>query len=517
MTRHKRVGTAFVLGTAATSLLAPQLAHAGGLFAGEAGSQAGARAGAFVAKADDPTAMMHNPAGLTKVTGFQLFLGANIVSFTQTFDRSGVYQDWLNAQDGAVSPYAGEEMPEISNSASVQPIPFVAFTQNLLGGRLTLAEGLFAPSAYPNRTYPEQVKLADGTLAPAPQRYDMVKQESLAALPSIAAGFRITDQLDIGLRFSWGFSTLKARTYLWALPNHEEDVEQEAIFDLDVSDSFVPGFGGGVLYRPHKNLEIGLAYSSQLDLDMQGRGSTDLKSRSGGPGQPVPSIGPVRDEEAACAPGGTDMHHLKACVDIIVPMTATAGARYVLRDGADRELGDIELDVRWENHSASKDIDVLVDAEVDEPIFRYLNETIIHHGFEDSWSFRLGGSYRIPLATSVVEARGGVSYDTATAPESWSRLDIDGSQRFQLALGASWQVGRWRFDLGGAAIVSPERTVDNGDPFTPPAEEPPQDDRNAPDPSNPLEGPQNQAYHPFNNGTFNNHYLIVQTGVTVAF
>src|SRR5204863_8741242 len=60
-------------------------ARAGGLFAGDAGAQAQERAGAFAAKADDPSALMHNPAGLVKAKRYEVYIGANVVGYSQSF------------------------------------------------------------------------------------------------------------------------------------------------------------------------------------------------------------------------------------------------------------------------------------------------------------------------------------------------------------------------------------------------------------------------------------------------
>jgi long-subunit fatty acid transport protein len=507
------LGKGLVLGAAAASLLTPRIAVAGGIFAGEAGSQAQSRGGAFVAKADDPSALMHNPAGLMKTEGFAVFAGVNVVDFWQGFDRSGVYQTWPEAPAGTPS-LAGQEMPKIENSGNPQPIPMLVGAGRF--GQLAVAIGLIAPQAYPNRDYSDPT--VGGSTLPNPARYDIVKQESLAALPSVAVAYRVLPGLDLGLRASWGFSTLKATSKLWALENHEEDPEKDAVFNLDVKDTFVPAFGAGLLFRPTDSIEIGASYNSEMHLDMKGTGTTVLGSRSGGMGLPVPEVGAPPDAEALCAPGGSP-GALKACANILIPMTASLGARHVWRDGLKREKADLELDVRWENWSAAKEIHVTVDAKLISAPFSTLNETVLYHGFQDVISTRLGGSYALDLGKDRLILRGGVGYDTATAPDSWARLDIDSSARLQIGAGAAYDAGSWRVDLGGAAIIEPDRTVTGPDPFSPPpnAEQPDQADRTHPDPTNPKLFPENQQLHPINEGLFTNGYVVIATGVTFLF
>ena len=139
---------------------------------------------------------------------------------------------------------------------------------------------------------------------------------------------------------------------------------------------------------------------------------------------------------------------------------------------------------------------------------------MLYHGFEDVLSARVGGAYALDVGANQLVVRGGIAYDTAAAPKSWSRLDIDGSERYQIAAGASYDAGSWRVDLGGAAILSPERTVEGGDPFAENVPQTPQESREQPDPSSPLKPTSAQDVHPFNNGTFQSGYLVLATGVT---
>ena len=63
------------------SLAVSSVANAGGIFVPGTAPQAQARAGAFVAKADDPSALFHNPAGFSKGTGTVIQIGANFLDY----------------------------------------------------------------------------------------------------------------------------------------------------------------------------------------------------------------------------------------------------------------------------------------------------------------------------------------------------------------------------------------------------------------------------------------------------
>src|SRR5262245_36954090 len=88
----------------------PASAAAGGFVIGENGAAATGRAGAFVARADDPTALAMNPAGLMKAERFELYLGSNLASYSLTYQRAGNYP---NQPDRATQPaYVGTPYPE---------------------------------------------------------------------------------------------------------------------------------------------------------------------------------------------------------------------------------------------------------------------------------------------------------------------------------------------------------------------------------------------------------------------
>jgi hypothetical protein len=58
-----------------------------------------------------------------------------------------------------------------------------------------------------------------------------MQQESAMLLPSIAAAYRITPELDVGARFTAGNLKSKNQVVVWGTPNNwEEDVRKDALF-----------------------------------------------------------------------------------------------------------------------------------------------------------------------------------------------------------------------------------------------------------------------------------------------
>lgn len=513
----------FVIAIAA-ALVPMHSASAGGLFVPDVGTQALGRAGAFVAKADDLSALHHNPAGFASVQGTMVYLGANLVDFSLRYTRAGTYDD----VPGHELPYEGQPYGTVENQsqpavgfAGMQAIPLIVVASDLGGvvPHLSVAFGVMAPNAYPGRKFDDSGFDSVDTVAPGPQRYDIVEQDALTVLPSLAVAYSILGKIDVGARVSWGIADVSATSYSWGTFNYEESAGHDGRVVLSVKDNFVPAFGFGVRYKPMDSLELGLAYSSSLSIESKGTGKTTLGPDlvvGGNPIEIVPSDFPV------CAPGGTP-EALKACLSFDLPQTATLGGRWIFRNGAGDEVGDVELDVKWENWSAASDYTIIVDGK-DTVLNATLNKNILRHGFKDVLSVRLGGSYGLDVGGNRVLLRGGVAHDTAAAPDSWSRVDMDGAARTTMAMGASYAAKRFRVDVGGGLVVEPDRTAPGdcnptfAQPDCPPGSgNTPVDERDQPDPLQPSRGPGDQVQSPMNGGLYESGYLMFSVALSTWF
>src|SRR5438270_73580 len=68
---------------------------------------------------------------------------------------------------------------------------------------------------------------------PPPTRYDIIHQEAAVILPSVAVGYRVSPDFDIGVRLSAGTAQLKSTVAVWGIPlNYEEYVKQDGVFTL---------------------------------------------------------------------------------------------------------------------------------------------------------------------------------------------------------------------------------------------------------------------------------------------
>ena len=507
------------------------VASAGGLVLPGSGPVATGRAGASVASIDDPSAISINPARLAAVRGTTIHVGAALIDYRMKFQRAGAYEETSEATD----PWEGQPYPLVEDASSppiglgpFQAVPVIAVASDLGGAvpGLTVAAGVFAPNAYPTRSYGDDYALEQPGVPPPPGRYDIVSQEAAIVLPSIAAGYQ-AGKLQVGGRFSFGFADIKARTFVWGLENFEEWVGKDGEFTIDVKDSFVPAFGVGAHYAITDAIEVGAAWNSAVNVDAKGTGTSRTGSGTAVGGMPVTIV--PNNETPLCERGGT-MDALKACLSLSLPWNANLGGRYVVRGADGRQVADVELDLVYEAWSEASDYDVIVDGVAalvvgPPPIGLNLQPSKIRHNLQDTMGVRLGGSWQKPVGPGTMILRGGLAYDTAAAKENWERIDFDGAARTTATVGASLRLAKVQIDVGGGVVVEGSRTQGVG--CNPPASPPqgctagsqpaPLDERTGPDPIQPTTDAGGQKQSPFNEGTYDSGYTLLMLGVSTWF
>ncbi|RMH43788.1 MAG: hypothetical protein D6689_04190 [Deltaproteobacteria bacterium] len=490
----------------ALCVAAPVAAQAGGQYVADNGGEAIQRGGAFVAKADDATALYYNPAGLLG-SGSEVFVGFNVVSMEQSFQRAGEYAPQTIDPGGAQPDYVGDPYPRIDYRAS-QPVPFVAVRFGR--PRYAFGLGVFAPPGFGKRDYPQTVRTRDGDEAPAPQRYDAVSQDGIVVFPSAGFAVRLSDRLDAGLRATLAYARVRSTRVVQGVPNRGEEPGRDIAVTVDATDPGAFTYALGFRFRASDDLEIGGAYAAATTFHAEGV----MVSEPGANLQQLAADGgslivPVDPGDVRCAPGGTPQA-VRACLDMTLPATATIGARVVARDDDGAEIGDLEVDVRWEKWTDASAYRVRVDGR-SAVMNRRLDDTAIDYKLRDVYSVRVGASRIVRGAGGRrYHLRGGVAYDTEAVPESWTTLNVDGAARLLVAGGIGIEWARTRIDVGAARIGKTRRQVRE----MPVANPDDVDLRQQPDAPVPLLPGDELPYHPINTGTYETGYSLVSVALT---
>ena len=397
-------------------LLTSATAWAGGLEFPTLGTEALGRGGAFVATADDGTAAYHNPAGFALQRGTRVTLGASLIGMDLSFRRAGTYSG------GA---YSGQPFPTVSNTGDPTIAPNVALSTDFGGAlqRGTFYVAAFPPSGNGNLQFPETVQLPNGMTAPAPQRYDVTSKGAIVAYGVVGAAYRLTDDLDVGAGFWWGYGSFDLRS-IAVVPGTctaAEDPQCDVPVDIHATDSFAPSGNFGALWHPTDGFAMGASVRLPVSLEGHGRARIHM------PGGP---------------PEGQSAY---AALHLAEPLMVSAGAS--VRPTA---RTDIEADVGWENWSQMQNVEVdVVQVGVDR------QPAMIPHDFRDTLTFRLGGSW----VGDAFALRGGAFYDQGAAPDSVTRLDFAAFDKLGATAGVGIPLGSLRLDAAFAYIYQLPRDV----------------------------------------------------------
>jgi long-chain fatty acid transport protein len=409
-------------------------ARAGGLEVGDNAAEAMGRGGAFVAKADNPATVNYNPAGFAKLGGHHVTISLSAVNSTVDFQRA------------PEAPGAGYPLVQNSKPWFVTPMHLVLTSDFGISRRLTFAAGIYGPPAA-TRVYGRTVNIG-GTEVGAPQRYDLTSTGGLILFPTLAAGYRIADWIDVGVSFQWAvtkISTTSIATVAAACPDTPEDPACDVTMKIDAQNLFAPTGSAGVLLRPRGDLEFGAMLRFPSSSDLHGRAKVEF-------GSGVQRLGDAMSKKLL------DPETPPVTISNGYPLMFRVGGRYVWFRGG-QERADLELDLTYENWSSVSRRNVKVEAE---SLGRPMAPLEIDWKLRDTVGARLGGSYRVPLAeTGSLVFRGGLFYESASTAVSDTSLQVLGPRRLGLSVGVGLAWKRVVLDVAYAHIFIPQRTVEN--------------------------------------------------------
>jgi len=237
------------LGLFTLSAVAAGPLAAGGFLLFEQASKPAALGGAFVAQADDPSAMFYNVGGLA-LLGDKPQVTAGIGSYSR---NEALYQ--------GLPPGGGEGTTGEQESATfVLPHAYLA---QPLGQRIKVGLGLYQPFLL-DTDWAEPDSFAGRAIV------TRAKITTLDLNPSIA--FKLTDSLGFGFGAIYRTSSLLVRRR-----EQRTNPFTGALLDvasLSVDTAMDDGFGWntGFLHRIGRRLSWGAAYRSEIEIDASGEG-----------------------------------------------------------------------------------------------------------------------------------------------------------------------------------------------------------------------------------------------------
>lgn len=432
-------------------------AQAGGFDYPAPGSAGLARGGAFAARADDPTAIYYNPAGLGRLKGTHVLINGNILNENIRFVR-GVYPGTgaSPSQQAPADRYPHDStlsMPEVRNDDPPFITPFVAISSDLGGvltpANLVLLAGFYGPHVHPSHTFPRYcepgsrvcVPSATETELPSPARYDLVAMDVLVLYPTLGLAWQPIEGLSLGAHFQATYASFDfqlATASLDASENPEMDVD---IF-LSTRDWFTPTGIFGLHWQALPWLELGASVRMGFTLDFEGEVESEMPEN-------LSSI-------------SMDPNPAEITLAIPMPWVVRSGARYVNRDSQDRERFDLELDFVWESNADLETYEAKTEASVKVGTLTFPVDSLDQdHFWKNTWSLRLGGTYQLHdlFQHGTLILRLGGFYESPAAPMEYTRLDYLPFTRVGLSAGLGVRWERYSFSVGYSHIFHDRRTV----------------------------------------------------------
>ncbi len=429
--------------------LVAQNAYAGGFEVPDNGAQSVGRGNAFTAKADDLTALAHNPGALIKSKGANLLYSHNVVHAPQSFTRQ-------------VSNMPSKPLPNLPEGGRADPFatqsnktPWFALGGMLVGSydfgleNWTFAAGVYGPSAAGHQEWDVN----------GGQRWMLTKMDALMVFYSLAAAYGVPDKFGIGVTAqvvsqpSTEMSLVVDGDNGSQLAPYYKGSEIESTLKLSAPPTFSAIVGGW--WRPVENIEIG-ASGRVIPVNLNGKGNFTIATTPTG----------AKFTEAQLTVLGSS-----AALQLVLPATAHVGIRYRGLDKAVElaegetpttkprpERWDIELDFAYEAWSKLKDFNVDLEGEIQ--LFAKANaqDVVVAKRWKDTLSLRLGGSYNLP--TIPVGFMAGTFVESGAVPHNYENLDFPSYNRLGVNAGVKVKAGPVDIIAAYSHIFQETRTVD---------------------------------------------------------
>ncbi|MBV69977.1 MAG: hypothetical protein CMH52_01385 [Myxococcales bacterium] len=378
----------------------------------EQGARSLARGGAFSAKADDPTATVHNPGAVSKLRGTHIMYSHNLFWSFSEFTRS---ESSIEGRSNSSLEGHDRRFDTSENEKPFFPLALsLAATSDFGLENMSFGFSLLGPNSSGNVRFPK-----DGG-----QRYLLTELDVLLIYYGLTMAYG-TETWGIGATVQWvhlpylKFSLVVDASINPDINPYASDFDVHA--SVEAKDTFTPSALLGAWFRPIPELELAIS-GRPFPIRLETRGKPIIDT--------IPGTIPDLTNLDLTVQGG----HL--ALDLDLPRTARFGIRYRHLQGK-TETFDIELDVVWEGWSSLDKYGTRINGEVE--LFgaqQTINNVVVEKNWQDSLSIRLGGTYVV--SPDVLSVSAGGFWEQAAAPTGYSHLDFPAGERMGLALGMTY-------------------------------------------------------------------------------
>lgn len=398
----------------------------GGYYQGALGPRATGRAGAFVARADDLTAVSYNPAGLADLKGTLIEIGDRLSYNGYGYTRSPTLDYGMSSSAPPRTSFA-----TVFNSKTLQGLEPMLGVASKLGLRnWGFALAAYAPPGNANESFPQS----------GGQRYMMVDRQALILKYVASVAWKHDELFGLGVTFEWiHVPRLDYSLIIDGTPSVRADNPVSSPVDILAttrgSSTFTPNAIVGAWLRPTRWLQFGAA-GQVIPTRIVTHSHLDVQPLSD-------QLGPVTLSRPSTGQRGVN----DVTVTLPLPLLARLGGRYRYFDGA-RELFDVELDVEYETWSRTDTFTVATNrlraTVATMPVD--INDIVIPKHWQNTLSVKAGGDVLVVPERWVMRAGG--FYETAVAPNAYANVDFPGGAMMGVGLGTSLLFGHAELAIG---------------------------------------------------------------------
>jgi long-chain fatty acid transport protein len=402
---HNRLATVVLVGLVAAGS-AGRVESAGfALF--EQGAKATAMGGAFVATADDPSAMFFNPAGNAFADNKLTLEGGGVIILRPT------------AQFDGASPFPGDGY-HAEMSKALYAIGH-GYGVLALSNDVKLAVGFWTPHGL-GVPWESPDSFSGRFLS---QRVD-IRQLAMSAQLAV----KLSDYVAIGAGPEVRLTDVKLSKNIGAInPFTNRFVDVAHVSIVSTGTPVKVGFTAGLLVKPCERLRFGIAYHSHMDVDLDG-GAEFGKIPTGN-----------AQFDAAVAAGLPIGKTVPGSTTVQFPSLTMFGIAYDLTPHLALEVDG--------NYTTWKVFD--------QTVLRIsgLPDTTLAHNWENTWTVRAGVLYKMKAGWVA----GGFVYDQTPQPDADVSPFLPDANRTGGSIGAGIRAGKFEFQISSLFLWFHERTV----------------------------------------------------------
>lgn len=387
-----------------TVLFFTNAAYSTGFSIYEQGAKASGMAGAFIAQANDVSAVFYNPAGITKLNGLTIGAGTTIIMTDFAFTGPEIVDKnlYTAAQPGTFPPSTFYAAYQINDWASA-------------------GFGFYSMFGLASEWGSDKEPWAGSFLT--------TKSELQTFSLNPVVAFKVMDNLSLAVGFNFTSASVNMEQNIFFAPR---TLSGKSALEASTTGY---GFNAGLQYEPFEGLSVGIVYRSNIMLEFtDGDASFSF---------PVTGDTTIDGEVKALFPAS-----VKGDADLKLPDFIGIGLAYRFTPNLIAEVDYTQFG--WSSYDE-------LTIRFDQPVGGQMESTT-EKGYQDAYSIRLGLEYRFIPSMTV---RAGYAWDKYAVQDEFVEPSLPEGNRHNYTLGVGYKNNGLTVDAMYHILLQDNRTITN--------------------------------------------------------